>query len=303
MSEKIVEIKHFSKHFGKTIAVDDVSFDVHRGDVFGLLGPNGSGKSTTIRAMLSLINPTTGEISLFGKKLSDNRSSILSRIGCIIEKPDFYPYLTAEKNLEIFARISGKTIPRIKRYEMLEFVGLKGREKDKVGHYSHGMKQRLGIAQTLLHDPDLIILDEPNTGLDPQGSIDIRNLILQLKNERNKTVLISSHILSEIELIANRMVIISKGKTMVQGDVSELLNKQKLIVSFEVDQAEKALQIISDKLSAAVTGTIENNTLHLNADHQLIPQINQWLTENGIKVYGIDSKRKLEDYFIKLVNN
>lgn len=303
MSEKIVEIKHFSKHFGKTIAVDDVSFDVHQGDVFGLLGPNGSGKSTTIRAMLSLINSTTGEISLFGKKLATNRSFILSRIGCIIEKPDFYPYLTAEKNLELFARISGKTIPGIKRYEMLEFVGLKGREKDKVGHYSHGMKQRLGIAQTLLHDPDLIILDEPNTGLDPQGSIDIRNLILQLKNERNKTILISSHILSEIELIANRMVIISKGKTIVQGDVSELLNKQKLIVSFEVDQAGKARQIISDKLSVAVTGTIENNTLHLNADHQLIPLINQWLTENGIKVYGIDSKRKLEDYFIKLVNN
>jgi ABC-type multidrug transport system ATPase subunit len=303
MSEKIVEIKHFSKHFGKTIAVDDVSFDVHRGDVFGLLGPNGSGKSTTIRAMLSLINPTTGDISLFGKKLAANRSSLLSRIGCIIEKPDFYPYLTAEKNLELFARISGKTIPGIKRYEMLEFVGLKGREKDKVGHYSHGMKQRLGIAQTLLHDPDLIILDEPNTGLDPQGSIDIRNLILHLKNERNKTILISSHILSEIELIANRMVIISKGKTIVQGDVSELLNKQKLIVSFEVDQAGKARQIILDKLSAAVTCTIENNTLHLNADHQLIPLINQWLTENGIKVYGIDSKRKLEDYFIKLVNN
>lgn len=303
MSEKIVEIKHFSKHFGKIIAVEDVSFDVHKGDVFGFLGPNGSGKSTTIRAMLSLINPTSGEIRLFGKKLHSNRSIILSNIGCIIEKPDFYPYLTAEKNLEIFARISGKTIPRIKIYEMLEFVGLKGREKDKVGHFSHGMKQRLGVAQTILHDPELIILDEPNTGLDPQGSIDIRNLILQLKNERNKTILLSSHILSEIELIANRMVIISNGKSIVEGNVSELLNQHELIVSFEVDQPEKARLIISEKLSQAVIENVENNTLRLNVAHQLIPQINLWLTEKGIKVYGIDSKRKLEDYFIKLVNN
>jgi ABC-2 type transport system ATP-binding protein len=186
---------------------------------------------------------------------------------------------------------------------MLEFVGLKGREKDKVGHFSHGMKQRLGVAQTILHDPELIILDEPNTGLDPQGSIDIRNLILQLKNERNKTILLSSHILSEIELIANRMVIISKGKSIVEGNVSELLNQHELIVSFEVDQPEKARLIISEKLSPAVIENVENNTLRLNVAHQLIPLINQWLTDNGIKVFGIDSKRKLEDYFIKLINN
>ena len=186
---------------------------------------------------------------------------------------------------------------------MIDFVGLQGREKDKVGSFSHGMKQRLGIAQTILHDPDLIILDEPNTGLDPQGSISIRNLILQLKNERNKTILLSSHILSEIELIANRMVIIAKGKSIIQGNVSELLNEQELIVSFEVDQSEKARQIISDKLSASVIGKIEYNTLQLNISYQLIPQINQLLSENGVKVFGIDSKRKLEDYFIKLVSN
>jgi ABC-type multidrug transport system ATPase subunit len=215
MPEKIVEINHLSKLFGKLRAVDDVSFDVYQGDVFGFLGPNGAGKSTTIRAMLSLITPTSGEIMLFGKELRKNRNFILSRIGCIVEKPDFYQYLSAEKNLEIFARVSGSSVSRSRIHEMIEFVGLRGREKDKVGHFSHGMKQRLGIAQTILHDPDLIILDEPNTGLDPQGSIDIRNLILQLKNERNKTILLSSHILSEIELIANRMVIIAKGKTIV----------------------------------------------------------------------------------------
>lgn len=303
MSEKIVEVKHLSKLFGKTRAVEDVSFDVYRGDVFGFLGPNGAGKSTTIRAMLSLIAPTSGNISLFGKSLHSNRGFILSKIGCIVEKPDFYQYLSAEKNLEIFARISGSSVSRTRIHEMIEFVGLKGREKDKVGHFSHGMKQRLGIAQTILHDPDLIILDEPNTGLDPQGSIDIRNLILQLKNERNKTILLSSHILSEIEIIANRMVIIAKGKSIVQGNVSELLNQQELIVTFEVDQPEKARQIIATKLSTAAIGNLENNLLQLHIAHQDIPKVNQWLSENGVNVFGIDSKRKLEDYFLKLVSN
>ena len=303
MPEKIIEVNHLSKHFGKIRAVEDVSFDVYKGDVFGFLGPNGAGKSTTIRAMLSLITPTAGDIRLFGKELRTNRKFILSKIGCIVEKPDFYHYLSAEKNLEIFARISGSDVSRLRIHEMIDFVGLKGREKDKVGSFSHGMKQRLGIAQTILHDPGLIILDEPNTGLDPQGSISIRNLILQLKNERNKTILLSSHILSEIELIANRMVIIAKGKSIIQGNVSELLNEQDLVVSFEVDQPEKAKQIISDKLSAAVIASIENNTLQLNVAYQLIPQINQWLSENGVKIFGIDSKRKLEDYFLKLVSN
>jgi ABC-type multidrug transport system ATPase subunit len=303
MPEKIVEVNHLSKLFGKIKAVEDVSFDVYKGDIFGFLGPNGAGKSTTIRAMLTLITPDSGEIKLFGKELRANRNFILSRIGCIVEKPDFYQYLSAEKNLEIFARISGSVISRSRIHEMIEFVGLKGREKDKVGHFSHGMKQRLGIAQTILHDPDLIILDEPNTGLDPQGSIDIRNLILQLKTERKKTILLSSHILPEIELIANRMVIIAKGKSIIQGNVSELLNEQELIVSFEVDNTEKALQIVTSKLSAVVIGNIGNHILQLQVDHQLIPQINQWLTENGVLVFGIDSKRKLEDYFLKLVSD
>lgn len=303
MPEKIIEVNHLSKYFGKFRAVEDVSFDVYSGDVFGFLGPNGAGKSTTIRAMLSLITPTSGEIKLFGKELRANRSYVLSKIGCIVEKPDFYNYLSAEKNLEIFARISGSDVSRVKIHEMIDFVGLKGREKDKVGSFSHGMKQRLGIAQTILHDPDLIILDEPNTGLDPQGSIYIRNLILQLKNERNKTILLSSHILSEIELIANRMVIIAKGKSIIQGNVSELLNEQELIVSFEVDEPEKARLIISELLSASVIESIENKILRLNIAYQLIPKVNQLLTENAVKVFGIDSKRKLEEYFIKLVSN
>ena len=303
MSDKIVEVKHLAKSYGAFKAVEDISFDVYRGDVFGFLGPNGSGKSTTIRSMLSLITPTSGETRLFGQDLSKKRHDILSRIGCIVEKPDFYKYLSAQKNLEIFGRISGRTISRSKIGEMLEFVGLKGREKDKVAGFSHGMKQRLGIAQTLLHDPELIILDEPTTGLDPQGIIDIRNLILQLKNERNKTVVLSSHILSEIELIANRMVIINKGKSLVQGSVSELLNNQELIVSIEVDDAPKARQVIFEHLPAAVPELTGPNLLQIQLAHETIPLVNRWLLEAGIPVFAIESRRKLEDYFLKLVKS
>lgn len=301
-SEKIVEIKHLVKHFGKFQAVQDVSFDVHRGDVFGFLGPNGAGKSTTIRCMLSLIRPTSGELKLFGKDLSKDRNYILRRIGCIVEKPDFYKYLSAEKNIEIFARLSGIEVTKSKVHEIIEFVGLKGREKDKLGGFSHGMKQRLGIAQTLIHDPELIILDEPTTGLDPQGIIDIRNLILQLKNERNKTVLLSSHILSEIELIANRMVIISKGKSIVQGSVKELLNAQELIVAFTVDNVEKACQVLENGSMKQLIDSIDNNSVLIHLSQERIPLINKLFCDNGVNVYSIEAKRKLEDYFLKLIN-
>ncbi len=300
--EKIIEVKHLVKYFGKFKAVEDVSFDVFRGDVYGFLGPNGAGKSTTIRTLLSLIKPSSGEIRLFGKNLKDNRNFILRKIGCIVEKPDFYKYLSAEKNLEIFARISGADVTKKQIHEIIEFVGLKGREKDKLNGFSHGMKQRLGIAQTLIHDPELIILDEPTTGLDPQGIIDIRNLILQLKNESNKTVLLSSHILSEIELIANRMVIINKGKTIVQGSVNDLLNAQDLIVSFQLDNIPKAKQIIQ---SSSIKLTIDNeneNTISVHISHENIPVLNKILTDNGCNVYSIESKRKLEDYFLKLIS-
>ena len=300
--EKIIEVKNLVKDYGKFRAVDDVSFDVFQGDVFGFLGPNGAGKSTTIRTMLTLISATSGEIKIFGKELNAHRKEILAEIGCIVEKPDFYKYLSAQKNLEIFARLSGKKVSKSKIAEVIEFVGLKGRENDKVNGFSHGMRQRLGIAQTLIHDPKLIILDEPTTGLDPQGILDIRNLILQLKNERNKTVLLSSHILSEIELIANRMVIISKGKTLVQGNVRELLDEKVLLVSFSVNDQNKAIVILQKEFPNAIQSTSNDQILlHLSKDE--IPVCNKLLTDSGISVYSIESKRKLEDYFLKLINS
>jgi ABC-type multidrug transport system ATPase subunit len=210
-------------------------------------------------------------------------------------------YLSAEKNLEVFARISGVNIPKKKIHEMIDFVGLNGREKDKLRGFSHGMKQRLGIAQTLIHDPELIILDEPTTGLDPQGIIDIRNLILKLKNEQNKTILLSSHILSEIELIANRMVIINKGKTVVQGSVADLLNAQDLIVSFNVDDVEKAKKITKTSALNVVVDSVDNNNLLIHISKEKVALLNKQFCDQGIQVFAIEAKRKLEDYFLKLI--
>lgn len=300
---KIVEVKNLVKNYGSFCAVKDVSFDVYQNDVFGFLGPNGAGKSTTIRTLLSLISPTSGSINLFGKSIIEDRNYILSKIGCIVEKPDFYKYLSAQKNLELFARISGKEIKKSKINELIDFVGLTGREKDKVSGFSHGMKQRLGIAQTLLHDPELIILDEPTTGLDPQGIIDIRKLILQLKNEKNKTVIISSHILSEIELIANRMIIINNGKTIVQGQVSELLNSQEIIVLFKIDLIDKALSILKSSIFSACETTVEDSQLFIHTSIESISIINKLFCDNDIKVSSIEIKRKLEDYFLRLINS
>ena len=301
MQEKIIEIKSLAKSFGSLKAVQDVSFTVYKGDVFGFLGPNGSGKSTTIRCMLSLIKPEKGSIQIFGRALAENRNFILSKTGSIIEKPDFYKYLSAYNNLEIFSRISGSPSSKKEIYRMLDFVGLSGREKDKVAGFSHGMKQRLGIAQTLLHDPELIILDEPTTGLDPQGIIDIRNLIIRLSTQQHKTILLSSHDLSEIEIIANRMVIINKGKTVVEGSVNEMLNTGELVVTLEVDNRDLTKNIIN-KLFPAISSLENEQQLQLMISKTQIALLTKTLVENGIAVFSVESKRKLEDYFIKMIN-
>ena len=303
MTEEVIKVKNLAKNFGSFEAVRDVSFTVNKGDVFGFLGPNGAGKSTTIRCLLSLIKLNAGSIEMFGKTYDTSRYEILSKIGSIIEKPDFYNYLSAQKNLEIFARISGATVSTKEIHEMLEFVGLGGRGKDKTKGFSHGMKQRLGIAQTLLHKPELIILDEPTTGLDPQGIIEIRNLILRLKNEQNKTILLSSHQLSEIELIANRMVIITKGKSLVEGDVQELLNAQELTVRLELSDVNKAIPLIQQHFVNSDITRINETEISLSLERQEVPQLNKMLGDNQILVYTLEPKRKLEDFFIKIVQS
>ena len=299
--ETIIKVEHLAKRFGTFEAVKDVSFSVNRGDVFGFLGPNGAGKSTTIRCLLSLITPDAGSIELFGKSFKTNRSAILSNIGSIIEKPDFYKYLSAQKNLEIFARVSGADVSKKEIQEMLEFVGLGDRGKHKLGGFSHGMKQRLGIAQTLLHKPDLIILDEPTTGLDPQGIVEIRNLILRLKNEQHKTILLSSHQLSEIELIANRMVIINQGRSIVEGSVSDLLNTQVLLVRIVVDNATATAELLQKAYPETIFKINSESELEVTFVKELVPELARLLVNNNMNVHAIEPTRKLEDYFMKII--
>lgn len=301
MPESIISIQHLSKSFGTFQAVKDVSFQVFKGDVFGFLGPNGAGKSTSMRCMLSLIKADSGDIRLFDLPIKNHREEILRRTGSIVEKPDFYKYLSAYRNLDIFARISGTYSSKKEIYAMLDFVGLNGREHDKVGGFSHGMKQRLGIAQTLLHNPDLIVLDEPTTGLDPQGIIDIRNLILRLKNEHQKTILLSSHDLSEIEMIANRMVIINKGKSIVEGSVKELMSTENLFIRLEVEPQQKALRLLKNAFPDIPIQVKGENQLEFHLNRNQVPSISQLLNSHEIATYSLESKRSLEDYFIKIV--
>ncbi len=300
--EKIIEIENLSKQFRDIKAVDHLNLNVYRGDVFGFLGPNGAGKSTTIRMMTSLIAPTEGAIRIFGTQLNEKRNDILKKIGAIVEKPDFYGYISAFKNLEMLGKISGGKISSKRIMEVLELVGLEKRYNSKVKTFSHGMKQRLGIAQALLHDPELIILDEPTTGLDPQGMKEIRDLIIYLSNEKNKTIFLSSHILYEVELVANRMIIINKGSAKVEGRVEDLLNSNKLKVTVEVDDSEKAKTILNntswiDKLESEVNGKFS-----FLLRQEEISGLNKYLVQNDVAVKAVIPTRSLEEYFLNITN-
>ncbi len=298
--ERIIEVSGLSKTFKEVKAVNNLNLNVYRGDVFGFLGPNGAGKSTTIRMLLSLINPGKGDIQIFGKSLKKERISILRRVGAIVEKPDFYGYMSAFKNLEILGRISGRNVTRKRIMEVLELVGLEKRSGSKVKTFSHGMKQRLGLAQSLLHDPDLIILDEPTTGLDPQGMKEIRELIIHLSRDQQKTLFLSSHILYEVELVANRMTIINKGKTVVEGRVSELLNSDKMKVTFEVNNAEKARALLNETAFIKDLESIVKNTMIFSLSADKIAPLNKFLVENDIEVSALIPTRSLEEFFLNI---
>ncbi len=300
--DKIIEINSLTKDFKDLRAVNSLNLNVFEGDVFGFLGPNGAGKSTTIRMLLSLIKPTEGSIKLFGKTLQKNRIEILKRIGAIVEKPDFYGYLSAYKNLEILGKISGKEISKNRIMEVLELVGLSKRYKSKVKTFSHGMKQRLGLGQALLHNPDLIILDEPTTGLDPQGMKEIRDLILHLSKVEKKTIFLSSHILYEVELVANRMIIINKGTTKVEGYVKDLLNAKKLKVSFEVNDEDKTNNLLAQSDWINKLESQAKTIFMFSLENDEIADLNRYFVENGIAVSAVIPTRSLEDYFLKITD-
>jgi len=301
--EKIIEVRGLTKSYGSFKAVDQLDLDVYHGDVFGFLGPNGAGKSTTIRMLLTLIKPDSGEIRVFGKELHEHRSSILSRIGCIVEKPDFYKFLSARKNLEVLAQYNKVRLSKTKIDELLEFVGLMGRGDDAVKGYSHGMKQTLGLAQALLHDPDLIILDEPTTGLDPQGIIDIRNLILYLSKEKGKTIFLSSHILHELELAASRMAILNKGKMVLQGSLTELLHDSDRVVEIRVENPVAVYETLAGTEFDKMRLGYSSSHVQLQLGLPQIPLLLNWMVANNVSVFGVESRRQLEDLFLKLTES
>ena len=298
-----IQISNLTKRFKSFTAVDKLSFSVNQGDVYGFLGQNGAGKSTTIRMMLSLIKPSEGDIQIFGLSLEKEREKILSKTGAVVEKPDLYKYLSAYENMKLFSILSGISLTRAEIMRQLAVVGLEKRANDKVKVYSQGMKQRLGIAVALLNDPSLIILDEPTNGLDPQGIADIRSLILMLSKDQGKTVLVSSHLLSEVEQIADSMIIIDRGKKIIEGKVSELINPfsvQLEIISLDNVAAKEA--IMHSAWSSGIThASTEKILINLNKD--MIPALFKFLVEHNIQLINIKTTNTLESYFLSITND
>ena len=298
-----IQISNLTKRFKSFIAVDDLSFSVNEGEVYGFLGQNGAGKSTTIRMMLSLIKPTEGDIQIFGLSLEKEREKILSKTGAVVEKPDLYKYLTSYENMKLFSMLSGISLTRAEIMRQLAVVGLEKRANDKVKVYSQGMKQRLGIAVALLNDPSLIILDEPTNGLDPQGIADIRSLILMLSKDQGKTVLVSSHLLSEVEQIADSMIIIDRGKKIIEGKVSELINPfsvQLEIISLDNVAAKEAM--MHSAWSSGITHACSEKIL-INLNKDMIPALFKFLVEQNIQLINIKTTNTLESYFLSITND
>lgn len=299
----IIDVSGLTKSFDEITAVDNLTFTVRGSGVYGFLGPNGAGKSTTIRMLLSLIRPTNGEIRIFGLDLSTHRREILQRIGAIIEKPDLYKYLTAIENLNLFATMSGLKLKRKQLMDKLEKVGLAERADSKIKTYSQGMKQRLGIAVALVHNPDLIILDEPMNGLDPQGIADIRQLINHLSKDQGKTVFISSHLLSEMEQVADSLLIIHKGKKIAEGNMGELLNPEQSRIEVETRSGrEFELQIKQTSWANRII-SVNGQKIIMHMKKEEVPAFVQQMGEMKQDIFSIQNKNSLEDYFLSLTSH
>ena len=300
--QPVIQVQHLSKQYKNIKAVDALSFTVNEGDVYGFLGQNGAGKSTTIRMLLTLIQPTEGEIKLFGLNLYEHRNKVLRNIGAIIEKPDVYKYLSAYNNLKLFAHMSGVHPTEKQLIQQLDMVGLKERARDKVHAFSQGMKQRLGIAIALIHDPRLIILDEPTNGLDPQGIADIRNLILHLSREMKKTLLVSSHLLNEMEQVATRLLIIDRGKKLVEGTANELFDPSQTLIELETLDNAETFTLIESSLWHDNLQPQRNSNVLLKMHRNAIPRFNEWMVQRNIKVVSLQSRHSLEDYFLQVTS-
>lgn len=295
MSDYIIETSNLTKKFGKFLAVDQVNLLVPKGGIYGFLGPNGAGKSTTIRMLLGLIKETKGEVKVFNKSIKDDRIAILSRIGSMVETPSYYGHLTAYENLEVTRKILGAEKKEIER--VLEIVKLTEVRNKAVKKFSLGMKQRLGIAQALLGKPELLILDEPTNGLDPSGIIEIRELIKSLPKDYGITILISSHILSEIELMATHVGIINKGRLLFQGSMNDLREKQKEVIQLE---AEPRAEVEAYLKNAGISFEADTNYLYLEPNYQAA-KVNRELIMNGFDVHQLMMKKNsLEEIFLSI---
>jgi ABC-type multidrug transport system ATPase subunit len=296
--EVVLRTRGLGKRFGHRWAAKDLNIEVLRGDVFCFLGPNGAGKSTTIRMILTLLKPTAGSIEIFGMDLHKERCAVLSRVCGIVEKPDFYLYLSAYENLKILGSMT-RSVRKDEIMEALDLVGLEHRAFEKVRTFSHGMKQRLGIAQALLTKPELVILDEPTTGLDPQGMKEVRGLIRKLAREKEMTIFLSSHLLSEVELVSTRMAVINQGELVTQGSVSELLDREATKYSIEVSPLDPAVELIK-KLPWAEVLSVENNKIEVLIKPSQASELNRVLITNHIDVSSFYPRRTLEDFFLKV---
>ena len=290
------------KRYGSRWAVRALDLEVFRGDVFGFLGPNGAGKSTTIRMLLSLVRPTEGEVRIFGHSIRSERLAALRSVGGIVEKPDFYDYLSAERNLEVIGALSDP-IPKTRILEVLELVGLADRARDRVKTFSHGMKQRLGIAQALLSDPELVVLDEPTSGPDPQGMKEIRELIIHLSRDRGKTVILSSHLLSEIEVVANRMAIINRGELVVQGEVATLLDEKAFSIQVHAEPREEAGRVLVSLGRIVRSFSEEEEGFRVAIDRKDVPGLTEAFVRADVRVHAVVPRRSLEEYFLSITEH
>ena len=299
MNELILQTEALTKRYGLRTAVDSLSLSVERGDIFGFLGQNGAGKSTVIRMALGLVRPTRGRILLFGHDMARHPLRALGRVGAIVEAPAFYENFSGYANLRMLAAMSGGA-ERKQIEESLALVGLQERSKDPVLTYSHGMRERLGIAQALLPNPEFIILDEPTDGLDPQGIHEIRLLLPHLRDELGLTIMLSSHLLFEVERICNRVAIIDGGRLLYQGAIENLVSRERLI-KITVEPLEEACRLLSRDQALSVSRN-GSKSLYIRMREEDIPRVNALLVANNLSVMELAPQRAtLEEVFLTLI--
>lgn len=297
MDEFIIETRHLTKQYGTQKSVSDLNIHVKKGRVYGLLGRNGAGKTTTMKMLLGLTEPTSGEIELWGKPLRGNEKEVLPRIGSLIESPGFYPNLTATENLRIFAALRG--VPsRHAVKDALDLVGLPYRDKKLFSQYSLGMKQRLAIALAVMHDPELFILDEPTNGLAPIGIAEIRSFIRRLCDEGGKTVLLSSHILSEISLMADDIGIIDHGVLLEEESLSALESKNGRFIHLGISDAAQAARLLETVLHTGQFRIDDDKSIRIFDTSLSLSLLSETMVKGGVALYDLHlCENTLEDYF------